>query len=42
MGDDAPGKQMCFYLAMGQSKALKMLQWQGKIHNHHCRTTRAF
>jgi hypothetical protein len=33
---------MGFSLAMSRSKALKMLQWQGKIHHHHRRTTGAF
>jgi hypothetical protein len=42
MGDDALSKQICFSLAMGWSKALKMLRWQGKIHHHHRRTTGAF
>jgi hypothetical protein len=41
MGDNALSKQKYFSLAMSQSKALKMHQWQGEIHHHHCRTTGA-
>ncbi len=36
IGDDPPSKRIYFSLAIRGSMTLTMLQWQGKIHCHHC------
>ncbi len=39
IGDNPRSKRIYFSLAMRGSLTLKMLQWQGKIHRHHCLIT---
>ena len=42
IGDNALSKQICFSLAMSQSKALKMLRWFGNDGDESCLAIGAF